>query len=586
MRYVRKLMEDINGVGSNDQYFAGGLLGRFKASAVGANLRVIIQQPTAYVRIANEIDPKYMAAAMLKSEKGVWGKVQKYSPIALWKDWGYFETQVGRSMKEILMGPETRLDQIRNLQMAPAGWGDKITWAKIWQAVELETRDKHKNLQPGTEEFYKKVGERFDEIIDATQVVDSVLHRSQLMRSKDGLNKMATSFMSEPTKAFNMLYRAIYDFARATGEERKAAGKKLARAITVHALTAAATAAASALISAMRDDDKEKTYGEKYADAVLEDFETNINPAGMIPFMRDLQSIIEGYDVSRTDMSAIQEFWWAATKIYKFVQAREAGEETKETIPYMILYAMKPVSSLTGIAFDNLVRDAEGLVDTMMQGFGLTEAQYQKMRALDSNIGAKENAKSYVQMALRAYMDGDDDLGDQIIEDMKEAGVGEDTIEDKFGQMLKDDERLQEAAEARVEGDSAAYDEIVQDLVSDGYSEDIIDSKVKSTIDKLNPYSYADIGGAVDKIAGSSQSDMKPANDMIEEFAGYQIAKNGWTDDEVRTNIRTQMTKYFKPLYVAGDGSTRSLILRKLRMLKYKGKNIYPDDDSIIDWGK
>ena len=586
VQYVRQLMEDINGVGSNDRYFARDLIGRFKAAKVGANLRVVIQQPTSYMRVMNEMDPKYMAKAMLKSEKGVWEIVQKHSPIALWKDWGYFETQVGKSMKQILIGPESRLDQLRDLQMAPAGWGDKITWAKIWQACELETRDKYKKLTPGTDEFYKKVAERFDEIIDATQVVDSVLHRTQMMRSEDGLTQMATSFMSEPMKNFNMLYRAAFDFINGTGEDKKEAGKKLIRAITTFAISGAATAAVSAIISAMRDDDKEKTYGEKYVDAVLEDFTANVNPLGMIPFVRDMMSIMEGYDVSRTDMEAFQEFWWAVTKIYKFVKARVSGEETKETIPYMILYAMKPVSSFTGIAFDNAVRDAEGIIDTMLQGFGLDEAEYQKTRILDSNISAKANTKTYVQMAIRAYMDGDEDLGDQIIADLKEAGIEDDKINQQLSSMLSDDERIQEAAEARVGGNTDEYNDIVQELVGEGFSEEIVESKVKSTIDKLNPYSYADIEEEVDKITGSSSGDMKLANDMIEEFAGYQVAKNGWTDKDVRKNIRSQLTGYFKPLYIAGDANTRSLILRKLRMLKYKGENIYDDDKDIIAWGK
>ena len=61
VQYIRQLMEDINGVGSNDRYFARDLIGRFKASAVGSNLRVVIQQPTSYMRVMNEMNPKYMS---------------------------------------------------------------------------------------------------------------------------------------------------------------------------------------------------------------------------------------------------------------------------------------------------------------------------------------------------------------------------------------------------------------------------------------------------------------------------------------------------------------------------------------------
>ena len=45
------------------------------------------------------------------------------------------------------------------------------------------------------------------EIVDQTQVVDSVLHRSQIMRSQDKLVQMATAFMAEPTKSYNLLIK-------------------------------------------------------------------------------------------------------------------------------------------------------------------------------------------------------------------------------------------------------------------------------------------------------------------------------------------------------------------------------------------
>ena len=45
-------------------------------------------------------------------------------------------------------------------------------------------------------EFYKKVAERFDYVIDRSQVVDSVFHRTQSMRSTNSFAKASTAFMS------------------------------------------------------------------------------------------------------------------------------------------------------------------------------------------------------------------------------------------------------------------------------------------------------------------------------------------------------------------------------------------------------
>ena len=587
VQYVRKLMEDINGVGSDDRYFANGLIGKFKASAVGANLRVVIQQPTAYVRAAAEVSPKYLLEALPKSERGVWDTVRKYSAIAQWKDWGYFDTKIGKSMKEILTGPEGKMDQLRELQMKPAGWGDQVTWAKLWQALELEVKDRQKDLKQGSDAFYKAVAKRFDEVIDATQVVDSVLHRSELMRSKNDLNQMATSFMSEPTKAYNMLYRSVFDLwhAKTDAEKKKAAGR-LAYVGTVWALTAAVTAAFASIITAVRDDDKEKKFGEKYVDAFAEDFTGNINLINMVPFARDVVSLLEGYDVKRADMNAIQEFIWAGQKMLKFVRSRADGEETAETVPYMMLYAMKPISSLTGIAFDNAVRDGEGLLDTFLQGVGADEVEYRKMRLLDQNIASTQNTKTYMAMALRAYAEGNEELGAEIIQDMLDAGIPEDKIENQYSEQLKGDERLNEAAEAKLNGNNAAYQDAIKELVADGYPEAIVESRINSAIDDLTPYSYEDIAEKIEAAAGSSTADARPLNEMISEFAKYKQARNGWDDKKYREQVRSQLTKYFKPKYIAGNAKERNLILRKLRMLTYKGVPLYDEDKDITSWAK
>ncbi|MDY5312511.1 MAG: hypothetical protein SPG91_07140, partial [Oscillospiraceae bacterium] len=61
--YFEKFILDLNG--SSDSKNAGGageetLIRNFKVAAVGANMRVAIQQPTAYLRAAAVMDPKYL----------------------------------------------------------------------------------------------------------------------------------------------------------------------------------------------------------------------------------------------------------------------------------------------------------------------------------------------------------------------------------------------------------------------------------------------------------------------------------------------------------------------------------------------
>lgn len=174
--------------------------------------------------------------------------------------------------------------------MVLAELGDKLTWNRIWSACEYEVADKHPDLEKGSEEFYQAAGKRFSEIIDKTQVVDSVLHRTQIMRSKNGLAKMSTAFMGEPLKTYDMLYRAFYDVKVG----RKGAKKQLLRSTSAYVASAILTSIAAAVMDATRDDDRDKTWTEKYQGQCMGKFKDNINMLQNIPLLKDADTISQG----------------------------------------------------------------------------------------------------------------------------------------------------------------------------------------------------------------------------------------------------------------------------------------------------
>ncbi len=103
-----------------------------------------------------------------------------------------------------------------------------------WQ-TKAETAALHPELTVGSEEFLQKSGARFSEIIDKTQVVDSVFHRSWAMREQ--WTKFYTAFMSEPIKSYNMLYRAAMDIADSkeiNGKAGKAEKNKVCQELRHH----------------------------------------------------------------------------------------------------------------------------------------------------------------------------------------------------------------------------------------------------------------------------------------------------------------------------------------------------------------
>lgn len=370
--YLGRLLTDI-AAGTKagaERGLTDSLFNSWKAAKVGGNLRVVLQQPTAILRAANMISPKYFAQA--KSPMKGWEKAVKYSPIAQWKDWGYFELDTGRSLKELIAGTDKTVDKAKNAMMSPAGWADSVAWGHLWNAVETETAEKFPSLKRGSGAFYEKTAERFGEVIDRTQVVDSVLHRTQIMRSSNAANRMATSFMSEPSKIYNMFYRDLWDFAQADKGQRKEAGKAIARSAAALIASFAVNAIAQSLPDAWRDKDREDGFKERFSDAWVGNFLDNFYPVGYVPYLKDIESIIQGYDVSRSDMEGITEIVEAGKDLCKAVNG-----ESKKTALASGIDASARVLDLLGLPAYNIKRDVYSALQHILIDAGAEELLYE-----------------------------------------------------------------------------------------------------------------------------------------------------------------------------------------------------------------
>lgn len=415
--YLQKLLSDIaNGVKGThgETEYMSGIVGNYKAAAVGANLRVIIQQPTAILRTMDMIAPQYLVAGI---RPGGWKKALRYAPIAQWKDWGYFDINTGRQMKDVLFASDSKIDKVKQASMWMAGKMDSLAWGQLWNAVESETKAKNKELKPGTEEFYKAVASRFTEIVDHTQVVDGILQRSQIMRSGSGLTKMATAFMGEPTKQYNMFLSAVYDAGHAVSKElRTVAKKRVARTAFALAVSGVVNAAVQSIVDAVRDDDEEKEYWEKWLSAFVgfsgdeegfgEHFaafwsgnvESIINPAQYIPYAKDVVSILQGYDVSRMDMESVEKTISAAQNMIKALSG-----EGKHSIAGASANLFTEVARLLGIPVSNLKREVQSFAKLAAIESENYLMQYHIEKAL-LNMNYAGNKKAFMDILYNAYV--------------------------------------------------------------------------------------------------------------------------------------------------------------------------------------
>lgn len=438
-KYWHNLMEDIqNGInapGDSPMWdIAVKTIGGYKGAAVGANIRVVIQQPTAFFRAAAVLDPQDMARGLARgvTRGSGWKKALQYSPIAMRKDAGGFDISSPYQMTETLFDNRTNVRKLNDALSAPAGAADAVTWGKLWNACEWATAREHQGLTKGSEAFYRQTAKLFAEVIDQTQVVDGVLQRSNIMRSSNAVGKQATSFMGEPIMSLNLLMRT-YDQVRyeQNSQKRGKAIKTMGRAATALVVTNVVNALAQSLIDAMRDDDEDKKYWERFRAAftgISGDEETpwekawnaimegnvgsNMNPLRQIPFVKDALSIMQGYDVSRTEMEIVSDLIQAGQ-----TAIQSADGQGKRTRAYALKGLLAAGAKMFGIPASNLTRDMWGLARSAAVETGNIPLQYEMEKAI-YNISNTGNKNRYYAILYRALEQGDMDTYQHIRDDL------------------------------------------------------------------------------------------------------------------------------------------------------------------------
>lgn len=450
-QYWQKLMGDIqNGIGTKDfepiTGKMGKFVGKFKGASVGANIRVVIQQPTAFFRAAAVLDPKDMAKGMAGGvTKGSgWEKALEHSPIAMRKDVGSFDISSPYTLKDRFYGKEGVSNKLNDLAGAAAGKADAATWGKLWNACEWQVKREKPDVRAGSNEFYSAVNDVFSDMIDQTQVVDGILQRSNIMRGKSTLSQQATAFMGEPIMSLNVLLRSYDNFRyEENPAKRSKALKTLGRAATALVVTNVVNALAQSIVDGLRDDDRDKDYGEKFLSAftgvegdeknALElignvvlngNVGSNMNPVAQIPFAKDVLSLAQGYDVSRPDMEVFSDLINAARA---FVDS--AGGDGKKTRKEATLTLLAAASKMFGLPVANIKRDLMATLRTIAQASGSLGFQYE-VEKFSYNLANSGNRSRFIGILYDALEQGDYATYEHVRRDlMEQMGIDGESIQ-------------------------------------------------------------------------------------------------------------------------------------------------------------
>ena len=563
--YIDQFLKDLNGGLRADprETVSKAMLSGFKKAAVSASLSVAIQQPSAVGRALAYIEPKYFIGSKVEGTKvtETWEQLKKYAAVAGLKEMGRFDVDMGRSTLEYIIGRNglSTWGKITDKVDEFSGWlpemADQVTWCAIWEAAKRKTQAQNPGLHG--EAMLQKAGELFTDTITRTQVYDSVFSRSANMRAKSGLMSMATAFMAEPTTTANMVEDAIRKFQK--GDKRMSA-----KMLSSVAVATVLNAALAAVAYAARDDDKDKTYWEKYLASLAGETADSFNPLTYVPIVADINNLLMGYSIERTDMSLASDLVTTLKKITTLYQQydddwdedkkKEWNQKVKKAWFDNVLMA----GTVTGLPLKNIYRDTKAAVNV------ITNPSNGAEMSADTILNAMLDSakKSLPVVSWIADESSSDQLykaitqGKDVLARRLKAQFGD---EKKYESALlkglrENDPRIKTAAQYAIDGNTPKRVAIIREIVAEGhYTQDQVIKAINQKANSMKEKSESGKESPPEKLYDYSEYVNAAANglgyagDVQKELIRYQADRNQEADGKLtRQEAESDALKTFQ----------------------------------------
>lgn len=605
IRYLNELLRNINGQAREDRSPIETWLGRAKAVSIAANLRVVAQQPTSILRASAVIPERYilMGLAGRTDTEEFYNTV----PLARWKNWGFFGDGVGGSnIKELMIGKTRAYDRTIYKTMMLAGAADDITWKALYRATQhwVNADFKRRGEATGTEAYRQEVERRFVDMIDRTQVVDSVFEKAPALQ-RGGLWRLLTSFRSEPIKSYNLLMGSARDLINKSSARRDKAGRNFVKAVWGFASSAMLNALIVSLIDVGRDDDDDEELADKYGQALLgntiwnglikkeEDvtgwdvakgilegnLAENINPLGLVPIVSDIISMMQGYDFEVMGMSAIADM---VTSAGSAIDTIKDPESSSKTIFKAATDAVGKIMTFFGVPGTNIVREAKSGLNfaMLLSGWDETEEGMEaEFKVYKATLNPVKNKSDYVKLLRQAQLKGYDDLALQIRNYLiSRGGMTRDQIQSQLTGLVSDEaehlDLIERYAAAYNDGDVNQMQRIANEAEDAGIDgETLLDAAKKLNTSVVSSYADAYMAGdeaAMDEAAAQAERIGVDRDDLEEEALGDEADEEA-RQESVNSDLYADAAYTESYLYESlvnaildGDSANESTIRKQL----------------------
>lgn len=428
-----------------------------KKAAVSANISTALKQPLSLVRSWLVIDPKYTLAAYAQITPGVnnivkQGKeynrilntMNEYSGIAVIKSLGYSDTGIGtttretydeQSLKSAYKKTKYIQQSAEDIAMRPAEFADEITWVRMWKACELEAKAKYGNTL-STDEFNRRVADKFNEIIGKTQVVDSVLDTAPI--SNNRLFKTLYPFMNEPVKTAATLISA----AENVRNGKAGAKKQLTNAIGCYVISnLLLEPIVSSLVGMWRHDSPKdpEDFAKKFLERFIgiqadgetkwtDIFSSNVaDGLFAVPYIAQIYDTIankfNNFDPERMDLQPVADL--VGNGMYFFNSLSKEDYENQKTKANYAADMIASLAQILGIPGSTLKRDLSAIARTAVDATGAYVAQWELNKVYYNlgNANARTN-KNFYDIMAKAYNAGDTEAYSYMLRDLRSIQTG------------------------------------------------------------------------------------------------------------------------------------------------------------------
>jgi len=610
MDYLAKLQEQLNGGAVRvEKSLYDRALTLFRKNAVAGSLSVALQQPLSFLRAGMMINPKYLTSALAREYwRGSYQERMAHSGVSVIKDMGRFDMGFGAGAREFIT-PEGKEGKIRKAWDAITDKAtilpelmDRWTWNRMWVAVKAEQHDLHPEMDIKSDEFLNMTAKRFNDIVRKTQVYDSVLVKSENMRSQNPFVKSITSFMAEPTLTLNVLADAMQNIGEKGGKTRAI------KALAIFATSAMAQAAVKALMSSGRSPDDKKTWEENflyrfYANAISE-----IDPLNLVSGYNDLVTLLKEGKLEDDALGM-------AGKIAKAFQT--AGDMFKEGAEYKDYEngVGQIVQLFTQLPAKNIMRDLRAMYNFFIgkpyanreTSAAVLKYQAKEARMTADNLvgiisaalgeaGYKTNNTAYYGRLFEAKQSGNTGEAEEITEYLTLGkGVEEETIQKGLRAQAKDKLEPAEATEWMLDEGLLSSTSTITTQYREGK---ITAEEAEKLYRKADPeMKDEDIWFKIDKIDWEKKTGTESNSDYYYRLGpALETNRSADINDAIKLlmkhgrtqkNLKEQVNRILKDQYLAADNAGKVKIRNEMH-LAYKAIGLKAEDaDKTIEgWKK